>query len=88
MEYLDSLDEQELTLADSVEVAGGGMVHSAGDGAAFAGAFDSPVYTSYEVGADGSLVEAGRMSFAGVGLSSSGFNPNAVQFVAPDRAYI
>jgi hypothetical protein len=83
-----TLDEQELSLADSIEVSSGGMVHSAGDGAVFAGSFDSPVYTRYEVGVDGRLVEAGRMSFAGVGLASSGFNPNAVQFVAPDRAYI
>jgi hypothetical protein len=83
-----TLEEQELTLAASVEISGGGMVHSAGDGRLFVGPFDSPIYTRYDVRPDGSLAESGRLSFANLGISSAGFSPNAVQFVAPDRAYI
>lgn len=83
-----TLEDQELSLAASVEVPGGGMVHSAGDGSVFVGSFDSPVYTRYQVGAAGQLTETGRMSFANLGLGSSGFSPNAVQFIAPDRAYL
>jgi len=82
------LDAAELTLADSVEIAGGGMVHSAGDGRVFVGSFDSPVYTRYDVSPAGRLTESGRLSFANLGVASTGFSPNAVYFASPDRAYI
>jgi len=83
-----TLEEQELTLADSVELPGGGTVHSAGDGRVFVGGWDTPILTRYDVGTDGTLRESGRLSFANLGITYTGFNPNQVQFIGPDRACV
>ena len=82
------LSDQDLTLADSVEIPGGGGVFSAGDGTLLVGEFNGPFLTRYEVEETGRLNQSGRISFSNLGLRSTAFNPNNVFFIDSHRAYI
>ncbi|HTU58689.1 MAG TPA: hypothetical protein VMF89_09650, partial [Polyangiales bacterium] len=82
-----TLEDEELSLRDAVEIAGGGMVYSAGDGSLYVGGFESTDLEQFTVGSDGSLKRGERVSFAAFGLTS-GFNPNTVQFVDSTHAFI
>ncbi len=82
-----TLEDEELSLRDAVEVGGGGMVYSPGDGSMFVGGFESTDIAKFDVAPDGSLEPGARVSFASFGLTT-GFNPNTVQFVDETRAFI
>jgi hypothetical protein len=82
-----TLEEGELSLRDAVEVGGGGMVYSAGNGSMFVGGFESTDLAKFEVARDGSLEPGNRVSLASYGLTT-GFYPNVVQFVDDARAFI
>jgi hypothetical protein len=82
-----TLAEEELSFQDAVEVGGGGMVYSPGNGSMFIGGFESTDLAKFEVAPDGSLQAGERVSFASFGITT-GFSPNTVQFVDETRAFI
>jgi hypothetical protein len=81
------LEAGELSLQDAIEIGGGGIVYSPGDGSVFVGGFESTEIEKFTVAPNGSLERGARVSFASFGLTT-GFNPNTVQFVDETRAYI
>ncbi|MCY1017463.1 MxcI [Pyxidicoccus sp. MSG2] len=81
----DSLDVTGLDLEKAREHSGFATI-GAVDGMLFVGAGEGPELTRYTVGDDGSLTEAGKLSFASYGLTSSPLYLNT--FVDSSSAYM
>ena len=81
----DSLDTQGFDLAKAREASGFATI-GAVDGMLFVGGGEAPEVTRYQVGADGSLQENGKVSFANYGLSSAALYHNT--FVSPTTSYL
>lgn len=78
----------ELDTAQGIERGGASAVFAASGGRIFAlGSSEDPTLVRYEVGVDGTFVETGAMSLAGVGLSSAFKRSGLVPFISETKAY-
>jgi hypothetical protein len=88
LSLLDSLDVEEVDLAQAREFGRGRAFIQGYQGKLFVGDAESPTVTRYALSDDGALIEEGTISFANYGLDAGQFDTWNVTFIGPDKAYL
>lgn len=87
LSLVTSLEEGQTDLEQALEIPGGAVIDSDGNGNIFVGRSDSPVVTRFTVDEENNLVEGPTVSFANAGLPGIVGFPDQFQFISETKAY-